>query len=93
MGNHVCHRGCEVLPSNNFPVQEELTVDWEDESSVHQRSAINSLHNYALGKFGEKNLPKRPKTRKRSQSLKHLKIKFAEQPEEIHSYLERSRSE
>ena len=31
---------------------EEVAVDWSDENSVHHRSAINSLHNYALGKMG-----------------------------------------
>jgi hypothetical protein len=27
-------------------------VDWDDEKSVHHRSAMNSLHNYAIGKMG-----------------------------------------
>jgi hypothetical protein len=28
-----------------------VVVDWDDEKSVHHRSAMNSLHNYALGKM------------------------------------------
>ncbi len=31
-------------------------VDWEDETSVHHRSAMNCLHNYAIGKMCEKRL-------------------------------------
>ena len=31
---------------------DEIAVDWDNEKSVHHRSAINSLHNYALGKMG-----------------------------------------
>lgn len=33
--------------------QRKTEVDWEDESSVHHRSAMNCLHNYALGKMSE----------------------------------------
>jgi hypothetical protein len=31
-------------------------VNWEDENSVHHRSAMNCLHNYALGKMCENRL-------------------------------------
>ena len=55
------------LDLTEFEVDENLTpcdgsrhrkteVDWEDESSVHHRSAINCLHNYALGKMCENRL-------------------------------------
>jgi hypothetical protein len=33
------------------PEQPIIAVDWSDENSVHHRSAMNSLHNYALGKM------------------------------------------
>ena len=32
--------------------RKEIAVDWDDEKSVSHRSAMNSLHNYALGKMG-----------------------------------------
>ena len=35
----------------------EVAVDWDDEKSVHHRSAMNSLHNYAIGKMGHLESP------------------------------------
>ena len=57
MGNK-CLRPAHEMIEDFQPLQtvkignhKELSVDWSDENSVHHRSAINSLHNYALGKM------------------------------------------
>mmetsp|Transcript_20275 Transcript_20275/g.56160 ORF Transcript_20275/g.56160 Transcript_20275/m.56160 type:complete len:122 (-) Transcript_20275:205-570(-) len=39
-------------------MERKKDVDWSDESSVHHYSAINCLHNYALGKMAEEGLKK-----------------------------------
>ncbi len=83
MGNAACYRGCEVKTNDSFPLQEEIDVDWSDEGSIHQRSAVNSLHNYALGKMVEDNLAPRGTPRKRSRILKRRRIKFVEGAHDI----------
>ncbi len=44
-----------VRPSDSSR-HRKTDVDWEDEKSVHHRSAMNCLHNYALGKMCEHRL-------------------------------------
>mmetsp|Transcript_47068 Transcript_47068/g.125161 ORF Transcript_47068/g.125161 Transcript_47068/m.125161 type:complete len:178 (-) Transcript_47068:470-1003(-) len=58
--------------------------DWDDENSVHHRSAMNSLHNYALGKMthlANDEPQKSPKFNRTtsSRSSRSLSIKFADE--------------
>ena len=54
-----CSRGLQRQGEKDWPAQQSheknksSVVNWEDESSVVHQSAINCLHNYALGKMGQ----------------------------------------
>jgi hypothetical protein len=67
----------DVRPSDSSSSR-KAEVDWEDERSVHHRSAMNCLHNYALGKMCENRLvesksePGEPQIIRRSDSGKSL---------------------
>jgi hypothetical protein len=45
----------DVRPSDSSR-HRKAEVNWDDENSVHHRSAMNCLHNYALGKMCENRL-------------------------------------
>jgi hypothetical protein len=55
--------------------------EWDDESSFHRRSAMNSLHNYALGKTIGENVLDQPK--RFSKKSPEISLQFAENIEHI----------
>jgi hypothetical protein len=73
-----------------FPAQSGLELDWNDEASVHRRTVMNCLDNYALGKIVEESLvdSRGGNARKPKKNIPNLK--FADQLEQtsVHDYSE-----
>lgn len=96
MGNRICrsHAESDEESTEAFPAQAGLDLDWNDEASVHRRTAMNCLDNYALGKIVEESLvdPKGSNLRKPKKNVASLK--FADQLEQapIFEYSEKSES-
>jgi hypothetical protein len=78
MGNRG-FKGNIERPTVSFPAQNQLDLDWNDEESIHHRTAMNCLDNYALGKIDEGSLESNASTKKRR--LHNCALKFAEQLE------------
>jgi hypothetical protein len=87
MGNSACKRQRPAeVPSDIFPAQSDVDLDWNDEGSIHRRTALNCLHNYALGKIEEQSLPAREKQVDRKRLPQKQSIKFADQIEQTKVY-------
>ncbi len=72
-------------PTVSFPAQAQLELDWNDVESIHHRTAMNCLDNYALGKIDQESLENSSVvTRKRR--LHQSALKFAEQLEQAIVY-------
>ena len=87
MGNRACKRKrpAKEVANDTFPAQSDLDVDWNDEGSIHRRTALNCLHNYALGKIEEKHLPA-PEKDDRKRITPKPSLKFADQIEQTNFY-------
>ncbi len=89
MGNRACKRKrpATEVANDTFPAQSDLDVDWNDEGSIHRRTALNCLHNYALGKIEEQSLPS-PQAEKddRKRLPRKPSLKFADQIEQTNFY-------
>jgi hypothetical protein len=72
-------------PIVSFPAQEHMELDWNDEASIHHRTAMNCLDNYALGKIDEECLENSTAV-SRKRRLHQCALKFAEQLEQAIVY-------
>jgi hypothetical protein len=72
-------------PESDECSEEKYSVDWNNDESVRHRSAMNSLHNYAIGKMSA---DERRKSNK-PQSPKKASIRFADVLEQT-VYINRS---
>ncbi len=86
MGNRVSQRERPAEVANDiFPTQSDMDLDWNDEGCIHRRTALNCLHNYALGKIVEQSLLAPGKSDRKRQPRK-LSLKFADQIEQTTAY-------
>jgi hypothetical protein len=85
-------RASTEVTDSAFPAQSDVNVDWNDEGSIHRRTALNCLHNYALGKIVEQNLPITEKDDRKRQPRKPS-LKFADQIEQTNIYEIRTSNE
>ena len=70
----VSFRGRISPSSEEEPVRSELVnVDWNNDEAVDHRSALNSLHNYAIGKMSSEE-----KLHTKKSHVKKHSIRFAE---------------
>jgi hypothetical protein len=87
MGNSACKRQRPAeVPGDIFPAQSDVDLDWNDEGSIHRRTALNCLHNYALGKIEEQSLPAREKQVDRKRLPQKQSLQFADQIEQTNVY-------
>ena len=70
---------------DTFPAQDELDLDWSNESSIHSRTELNCMLNCTLGKLSDNYMsPSSNKCKiQRNRRLKNAAIKFAETSQEI----------
>jgi hypothetical protein len=73
------------VASDIFPAQSDVDLDWNDEGSIHRRTALNCLHNYALGKIEEQSLPA-PGKDDRKRPPQKPSLTFADQIEQTNVY-------
>jgi hypothetical protein len=78
MGNRTCKQRPKAQNLDQiFPAQSDFELDWKDEQSILRRTAINCLHNYALGKMEESLVDQSScasKRRKKTASLKFAEL-------------------
>ena len=59
-------------------IEEVVVPDWEDDDAVHHRSAMNSLHNYAVGKMPSEESSVCKTSDPKKKWIKKSPIRFAE---------------
>jgi hypothetical protein len=87
MGNRVCmqqHQQTQDL-DHLFPGQADFELDWSNEKSIMHRTAINCLHNYALGKM-EASIVNHTNSARKKRSKNKGSLKFDEKIERIFVY-------
>ena len=89
MGNWFCRERNHPIDKKAlilFPAQNALDLDWNDEASIHHRTAMNCLDNYALGKIVEESLIDIERGSSRKTRTTDICLKFADEIEESGQY-------
>ena len=74
------HNTRQTYSANNSEIGFEdgmVVVDWNDDESVKHRSAMNCLHNWAIGKMSQNDRLARSKSSSK-RSMSNASIKFAD---------------
>jgi hypothetical protein len=76
----------ELKLAGPFPDQATINLDWSDEASIHHRTQMNCLDNYALGKNVDLSMNVDERGNLRKSKKTGISLKFADQIEQTLSY-------